>query len=238
MTIKYKDKPINALVLDFDGTLYSNEGIEEKIWTDARKKSIQKLIDTSSRVEIKNMNPENLLEMYIKLGNEIGWENTFVKLGGNAIDFHQVADKVTKAEFLKYDEELTNFIREMREIVPVKIFTGSTRETVIDALKVLVGDLWLPLSENLLATDDMKTASKPNKVAYEEMLSVFGFEPSKTIFVDDQEVDVDVAASLDLITFLIQGSKTNDGEVKNSGADNPHVMISSVVELRNHLSLI
>lgn len=231
MTIKYKDKQINAIVLDFDGTFYSNEGIEEKIWTDARKKLVKKLTETSNRADIKNMNPENLFEMYVNLGYEIGWEHTFVQLGGSVPDFHQVADKVTKAEYLKYDEELANFIRELQQFVPVKIFTGSTRETVTDALKVLVGDLWLSLSENLLATDDMKIASKPNKEAYEEMLSVFGFEPSKTICVDDQEVDLNTAASLDIITFLIKGSKTN-----YSGVENPHVMISSVVELKNHLT--
>ena len=230
MAIKYKDKEIEAIVFDFDGTFYLNEGLEEKIWSDSRKKMVQKLIESSSIADIKKHNQEILLGMFIDRAYKFGWENSFIEFGGNIDDFHQIADNVSKAEHLKHDKDLTNFIKEMQQYVPIRIFTGSTRKTVIDALKVLVDDLWLPLSENLLATDDMRVANKPNKEAYEEMLGVFGIEPSKTIFVDDQEVEVNTAANLDIITFLIQGS----GVINKNG--NSHVVLNSLVELRNHLN--
>lgn len=230
MSIKYKSKEINAIVLDFDGTFYSNNEVELKIWSEARKKLIANLISSSSRAEIRATESEELLTKFVEHSIEIGWENSFVEFGGTAVDFHEVADNVTKAEFLKFDQKLTDFLQVINQHVPVHIFTGSNRKSVFDALSVLTKDLWQPPAENLLAVDDMKISNKPNIVAYEEMLSVFGLDAQKTIFVDDQEVEVNAAANLNIITFLIDENQDSQANF------DLHTPISSLVELQNHLT--
>ncbi len=230
MSIKYKNKDINAIVLDFDGTFYSNKELELKIWSDARKKFIDKMISSSNRADIRATGHEELLTKFVEHSIEIGWENAFVEFGGAARDFHQIADNVTKAEFLKFDQKLTDFLQVLSQNVSVYIFTGSNRKTVIDAIGVLTKELWIPLSDNLLAVDDMKISNKPNIAAYEEMLDVFGIDATEIIFVDDQEVKVNAAANLNLITFLI------DENADSAANFELHTPISSLVELQNHLT--
>lgn len=229
MSIKYKSREINAIVLDFDGTFYSNKELELKIWSEARKKLVDKLISSSNRPEIRATRHEELLTKFVDLAIETGWENSFVEFGGTAADFHEIADNVTKAEYLKFDQKLTDFLQVLSLHVSVYIFTGSNRKTVIDALGVLTKELWIPPANNLLAVDDMKVSNKPNIAAYEEMLNVFGLEAHKTIFVDDQEVEVNSAANLNIITFLINENKDSDVNFEL------HTPINSLVELQNHL---
>lgn len=229
MSIKYKSKEINAIVLDFDGTFYSNKELELKIWTNSRKKLTEKLILTSTKEKIRETSHEELLTKFVDLAIEIGWENAFTEFGGTATDFHQIADNVSKAEFLKFDQKLTNFLQFLHQHVSVYIFTGSNRKTVIDALKVLIKEQWVLFANNLLAVDDMKISIKPNIIAYKEMLDFFGLDAHKTIFVDDQEVEVNAAADLNIITFLIDEDNNRD---TNSDL---HTPISSLLELQNYL---
>ncbi|MBU0974172.1 HAD-IA family hydrolase [Patescibacteria group bacterium] len=230
MAIKYKGREIEAIVLDFDGTFYSNKKLELKIWTNARKKLVQILINKSVRVDIKLIDHEELLDKYIQLALEKGWENAFIEFGGDIDDFNQIIYAVTKAEFLKFNTVLSDFLQELLKYVPIYIFTGSSRKTVIDALQVLTGELWVSFADNLLASDDMKIAKKPHIAAYEEMLQVFGLDATKTIFVDDQEVEVDAAAKLGIITFLIREN------VDKNASSSLHTLIGSLCELQNHLT--
>jgi FMN phosphatase YigB (HAD superfamily) len=114
----------------------------------------------------------------------------------------------------------------------VHIFTGSTRERVFNALKVLIGNSSDQfIYDRVLAVDDMSQGTKPDPEAYQEMLERFNIEPESTIFVDDQLSEVETAASLGMITFLIQ--KQNLGETELP----PHIVLNSLFDLLDHLEI-
>jgi FMN phosphatase YigB (HAD superfamily) len=67
--------------------------------------------------------------------------------------------------------------------------------------------------------------------AYQEMLERFALEPKSTIFVDDQLSEVETAASLGMITFLLQ--QASQGETQLG----PHIVLKSLYDLLEHLKI-
>lgn len=233
MAIRFKGKEISSIVLDFDGTFYqTDDETELRIWDGIRRAMVSKFFEYRGETDVDGEKFEQLLEDFIQLAGEIGWKPAFIQLGGNSDDFVEIISTVSLAEHLAFDQQLVDLLNELIQHVPVYIFTGSNRKRVFDALEVLIGDLKQIFVEGrVLAADDMKNGLKPDEAAYSEMIERFEIEDSgSTIFVDDQETEVTSAERLGLITFWIQA---NGGPKK----DHPHVIISSILEITNHLEI-
>ncbi|NCN45251.1 MAG: hypothetical protein COU63_04690 [Candidatus Pacebacteria bacterium CG10_big_fil_rev_8_21_14_0_10_36_11] len=230
MTIELANKKIEAIVLDFDGTFYSaNKELEAKIWGEARKKLITKILEFEG---ITSFTPEYFnqrLEEFIQEAQLNGWRVSFKKFGGTDEGFDEVISSVSVAEFLDFDQQLVDLLTELMSHVPVYIFTGSHRKRCWDALDVLVGDLINRFENSILAADDMEFGRKPVLAAYQEMVDRFALNPETTIFVDDQLVEVNSAAELGIMTFLIH--ETTNGEE----AIGSHILINSLKKLLDHL---
>jgi len=231
MSIKFAGKEVSSIVFDFDGTLYSHEELQDKIWEEPRKKIVRKIFENRG---VKDFTPDEfnqLLEDYIGRAKKVGWDRAFLDLGGDINDYYEITGAASKAEFLEYDEQLVLLLTDIIKQVPIYIFTGSNREIVLKALEVLIGDLWLYFEKSMLAFDDMKIGRKPNENAYQEMIDVFGVDPDKTVFVDDQRVEVDSATSFGMITFLVR-------EESKEMMMGPHVVLKSIFQLTDHLEII
>ena len=235
MAVSLHGREVSAAVFDFDQTLYRCNGeAEEHMWGDLRRKLVT---DPNVLAKQKIVNPDeetikNLVKTYVELAQEISWKPAFLAMGGNEKDYLEITSSLSIADYLSYDPELVKLLSMLIQHLPVHIFTGSTRGRVFDALEVLLGSLSDQfLYKKVLAVDDMKKGTKPDLAAYQEMLERFRLEPQSTIFVDDQIAEVEAAASLGIMTFLIREQGEDDEAI------NPHILINSVLDLTKYLEI-
>ena len=227
MSVSIEGKKFSTVILDFDGTFYSTkDGLDEKIWDKARRILIKKLLEKQSRLNVSKNEFEELLNEYIARGRVMGWSDAYVSMDGDEVEFDKVALSVSKAEFLKFDQKLATYLEELMMHIPVFIFTGSNRDVVLDALEVLIGDLYKKFEINLLAADDLGGLRKPQLEAYKGMIETFGLDPGEAVFVDDSLKEVEVATSLGIKTYLLQEQKEDEAEQLIG----PHIVIKSIYE--------
>jgi len=231
MPIRFNDREISAVVLDFDNTIYSaDEELEAQIWGEVRRRLVKKVLEINGTKDISDHDFAQYLHNYVEQSKKIGWKPYFLEQGGSANDFLEIIASVSIADYLSFDEDLAKFINELMQYIPVYIFTGSNSQRVFEALNILIGDMWSQFEHRVLAADDMKRGLKPDQAAYQEMIERFGIDPKNTIFLDDQLVEVQTAASLGIITFLIQR-----GSIEKS-VPGPHVILRSILELSTYLT--
>ena len=152
-------------------------------------------------------------------------------MGGSEAAYLEITSSLTTADYLSYDPELVELLSLLMQHLPVHIFTNSVRVRVFEALEVLIGSLNEQFYKRVLAIDDMKKGTKPSIEAYQEMLERFKLEPESSIFIDDQLSEVETAASLGMMTFLIQEQGKEEKTI------NPHIVINSVLDLTKHLEI-
>jgi FMN phosphatase YigB (HAD superfamily) len=235
MAVNLHGREVSAAVFDFDQTLYPCSGeAEELMWGGLRRKLVTDpdVLAKQGIVDPDEKTIKKLVKTYVKQAQEIGWKPSFLTMGGNEEAYLEITSSLSIADYLSYDQELVALLSLLMQHLPVHIFTGSTRKRVFDALEVLIGNLSEQfLYQRLLAVDDMKKGSKPDLAAYQEMLERFKLKPESTIFVDDQLSEVEAAASLGMITFLIRELGEEEQSV------NPHIVINSVLDLTKHLEI-
>jgi HAD superfamily hydrolase (TIGR01509 family) len=232
MAISLHGREINAAVFDFDQTLYRRLGeSEEEMWGDLRRKLVtnadvllkQKIADPDEETITK------LVKTYVEQAQEIGWKPSFEVMGGSEEAYFEITSSLSIADYLSYDLDLVKLLSSLMQHLPVHVFTGSVRKRVFDALEVLLGSLSEQfLYKRVLAVDDMKKGAKPDLSAYQEMLERFNLKPETSIFIDDQLSEVEAAASLGMITFLIQ---------EQDKIIEPHIVINSVLDLTKYLEI-
>lgn len=228
MSVFYKGKEISAIVFDFDKTLYSaDETLEEAIWGEARRKIVSMILEKEGVLNPSSEIFENRLAEYLIEAKKIGWREAALAAGVNNEAFTQAITTVSKAEYLEYSPELVSLFQFLLDQVRLYIFTGSSRNTVLDSLKVLIGELSNYFEDKLLAVDDMEAGQKPSEEAYLELIARFHLEPDKTIFIDDRLEEVSTAMKLGMITFWIGGQEKVTA----------HVAIKTVIELFDHLEV-
>jgi len=228
MSVFYKGKEISSIVFDFDKTLYSaDETLEEAIWGEARRKIVSMILEKEGVLNPSTETLENRLAAYLVEAKRIGWREAALAAGVNNEDFTKAITTVSKAEFLEYSPELVSLLQFLLDQVRLYIFTGSSRDSVLASLKVLIGELAKHFEDRLLAVDDMQSGQKPSKEAYLELVEKFQLEPEKTIFIDDRLEEVSTAMKLGMITFWIGGQENVTA----------HVAIKTVLELTDHLEV-
>lgn len=220
---------IEAIVLDFDGTCYRVDSeTDHKIWGELRRTIAFHSLKNKGISEPTELEIKREVEAYCQRAEEIGWTRASLETGISEAEYQKIVADVNKAKHLEFDTQLAGALEILLKELPVYVFTGSTRQSVLEALAVLVGDLWLDFEQRLLAMDDMRQGQKPNSEAYQEMIKRFKINPETTILVDDQLAELETAASLGLITFLISDrGKTIE----------PHLVLNKISQLLDYLDL-
>jgi FMN phosphatase YigB (HAD superfamily) len=231
MSIEFDGRRVEAVVLDFNGTFYiPNKELGKSVWKDARLQLVQKTFEAEGDPSPNGIEFGRRLQNFVDEALEKGWRTTFKRYGGTDEDFDAIINSVHLADFLKFNQELTDFIRELMEHVPVYLFSSSEMDRVFGALKAVIGDLAHELEDNILSGDKMKTARKPNLLAYEEMVEKLGVDPEKTIYADNNWREADAAAEMGFMTFLVDS--------KLEGMMNDHVVINFLAQMGEHLNFV
>lgn len=230
MTVSVKNKEINAIVSDLNQTFYRIPPEQEKVvWGDMRRNLAMNALARRGIADPSETLINDTIETLVEQAQIIGWKRSFMALGGNEADYFKIKSEVKIAEHLSYDPKLVEVLNLLTEHLPVHIFTGSQRDLAFKSLEILVGKQNKQrFEQRLLAIDDMRQASKPDLEAYQEMLERFHLEPEKTALIDDSLPEVEMAASLGMITFWIKNSHEGNGF-------SPHILINSFADLPKHL---
>jgi len=231
MSIEFEGKRVDGVVLDFNGTFYiQNKEFQQKVWKDARLQLVQKTFEADGRPSPNGMEFGRRLQNFVEESLENGWRNTFKKYGGNNDDFDAIINGVPLAEYLEFDQEIVDFIRELMKHVPVHIFSSSHIDRILNGLEVIVGDLAIKMEDRILSGNKMKGLKKPNKSAFIEMMEQFELDPESTIYADNNWREADVAAELGMMTFLVDPNL--------EGIMNNHIVINYLAQMREHLVFI
>jgi FMN phosphatase YigB (HAD superfamily) len=234
MAVKVNGKEVEAAVLDFDGTFYQLSPADQKrLWGNLHQ---QLAINALKNTGLDNPSQEKIdktVSEYERNTDKLGYKGSFLALGGTEKDYKRlISMSVPITEFLTYDFELVKILSILMQHLGVYVFTGSPRERFFNALEELIGNLSDQfVYKRVLAMDDMRQGTKPDRKAYQEMVERFALNPETTIFVDDQQSEVKTAASLGMITFLIQ--QDSQGQPDFS----PHIVIKSLHDLLEHLQI-
>lgn len=233
MSVSVNGQEVKAAVFDFDETLYQFQPEKQAlIWLDLRRQLVISALAGRGITNPSEEMIEKTVAIYIKQAEKLGWKHSYLALGGNEEDYPKITGSFSIAEYLSYDSALVELLNLLSKYFPVHIFTGSSRECAFDALEVLIGELSDRFTtERMLTSDDMRRGTKPDLEAYQEMLERFALEPKSTIFVDDQLSEVETAASLGMITFLLQ--QASQGETQLG----PHIVLKSLYDLLEHLKI-
>lgn len=233
MAVSVNGQEVKAAIFDLDETLYQFPPEKQAlIWIDLRRQLVISALAGRGITNPSEEMIENTVATYIKQAKKLGWKHAYLALGGNEEDYPKITGSFSIAEYLSYDSALVELLNLLSNYFPVHIFTGSSRECAFEALEVLIGQLSDRFtSERMLTSDDMRRGTKPDLEAYQEMLERFALEPKSTIFVDDQLSEVETAASLGMITFLLQPESQGAIELP------PHILINSLSDLLEHLKI-
>ncbi len=233
MPVSVNGHEVKAAVFDLDETLYKFPPEKQAlIWLDLRRQLVTSALANRGISNPSEEMIEKTVATYIKQAKKLGWKHSFLALGGTEEDYPKITGSFSVAEYLSYDAALVELLNLLSNYFPVHIFTGSSRESAFEALEVLLGELSERFtSERMLTSDDMHDGTKPDPEAYQEMLKRFNLEPKSTIFVDDQLSEVETAASLGMITFLLQQESQGAIELP------PHILINSLSDLLEHLKI-
>lgn len=105
MTVKFKGKEIETVVLDLDNTMYSPEKMR-KMWEEVRKALIIALLGDIGNSKPMDTEIEGKLEEWINLASIKGWTLSYIGLGGNNKTFHKIANETDRSKYLTRDSEL------------------------------------------------------------------------------------------------------------------------------------
>lgn len=228
MSIEFDGREISAVVLDFNGTFYvPDKEFQKTVWKDARLQLVQKTFEAEGKTSVNGMVFGRRLQDFVEESLEKGWRATFKRMGGTDDEFDTIINSVDLAKHLEFDQQLTDFIRELMKHVPVYLFSSSEMERVFSALEAVVGDLAHELKEKILSGDKMKGERKPKREAYEEMVERLGIDPETTIYADNNWREADMAWDLGMLTFLVHPEM--------QGIMNDHVVINFLAQMREHL---
>jgi FMN phosphatase YigB (HAD superfamily) len=231
MSIELDGKRIDNIVLDFNGTFYiPDKEFQKTVWKDARLQLVQKTFEADGDFSPNGIDFGRRLQDFVDESLKKGWRVTFKRHGGTDEDFDAIINNVHLAEFLQFDQELADFIKELMEHVPVYLFSSSEIERVFSGLEAVIGELAHELEDNILSGDKMEVARKPSPLAYKEMIEKLKINPESTIYADNNWREADAAAEMGLMTFLV------DPNLK--GFMNDHLVINFLAQMREHLTFI
>jgi pyrimidine 5'-nucleotidase len=190
---------IKNLILDNDGTLYK---LEPKLKEDITQSMVSYL---SNKLGISEKEASNLRKRLIKKYDVESTEFVFEK------EYNIPYDEFVKSTYLsvdvrscgiKYNKKLRNLLQKIK--LPKSILTNNPSEF---ARKIL-GSLGVEeLFENVIGSRELEYKLKPSSEAFLRAIEITGYDPKKTMFVDDIPQFHCAAKELGMTTVLIGSEK-------------------------------
>jgi putative hydrolase of the HAD superfamily len=177
---------IRGIVFDLDGTLYASPDFAATI----QDESVEYMAG------IKDVPTEEMRTLMAntrtRLAEESGSVQTLsavcTELGGSVRELHAFFEERLRPEsYLVRDERVIALLEKLREQFQLHIYTNNNRVLTTRILGYLGLD---NLFDRIFAIDDAWRA-KPDELMLEQLFSVTGLTPDKTLFVGDR-YDIDL----------------------------------------------
>lgn len=200
MTVNIGERPIDAIILDLERTLYPPEEAD-RIFATARLRLVEALP--------ANQDPQAKLEKLTTLADEIGWRQAYQQLGGSIDFYHQVVRGIDRSDGLQPNPHLGQMLADLRTQVKIGLLTKATVPTAEAICAKILGGKWQELFDAVVCDGTPGCpAEKPDPEAFKFILHQLGVVPEHAAMVGDSLADdVLSAAALGLVTVKVGGEK-------------------------------
>jgi putative hydrolase of the HAD superfamily len=190
------ESDIKQVWFDFAGTLYKETHTFNVVHDQLRYSTFAKVMGIS---DIKIAERE-FLEAYKEHGSNSA---VFRALGKSPDYWSKALDDMDFSKVLSPDPEVTNSLKELKEKVPISLFTNFIKPRVNE----LLGYLVIPPSYFIhMITGDEIINRKPALDGFYRMIDKSGLPPENILYVGDRiDVDIKPAKTLGIKTCLIYG---------------------------------
>lgn len=220
---------IDTLVLDFDGTLYWDDGsgYTDNIWLPVHKKLIRILYESE---RLSDNDVMEKVTKYRRRAKIVGYSLAHREMGGDQETFDGLAHGAERAPHLSYNKDLKKLFEDLSQKIRVIIFTGAYHREAEKGLEKLLGGPFEGFVDGILGTDDIQKYGKPDIEAYHFLIETFGIDSSSTLMVDDQFSEIESAKRVGFKTIAVGEKMTKE---QRAQAD---AYISHILELREAIS--
>jgi putative hydrolase of the HAD superfamily len=192
----FTDSGIKHVWFDFAGTLYKETPEFNKVHDALRYKTFAEAKGIPNDQTAK----EEFLDAYKRHGSNSA---VFVSLGKPAMYWSKALDNMDFSQLLSPDLEVINTLTELKERLPISLFTNFIRPRVHE----LLGYLGIPDDYfTHILTGDMITERKPSLEGFYKMIELSGVPANQIMYIGDRpDVDIKPAKQVGMVTCLIYG---------------------------------
>lgn len=193
---------IKHVWFDLGGTLYKETEAFNELHDSYRYQTYAGVAGISDLAIAK----AEFLELYKINGSNSA---VFRSLGKESGFWMKALDSMDFTSVLKPDSQVFQTLHELKERVPISIFTNFHKEKLVNLLEYLeIQPSWF---QNLLSGDDI-AERKPALDGFHEMIRLSRLNPEEIIYVGDRvDVDIKPAKSVGMKTCLIY-SKSDEAD--------------------------
>jgi HAD superfamily hydrolase (TIGR01509 family) len=109
--------------------------------------------------------------------------------------------KIEFAENEKFNREVIEYIEELKETYPIALLSNADA----DFLRKLLTQHELERLFNVVLISSELGVAKPDREMFKHALNALGVEPKETVFIDDQQKNIDAAEALGIRGIRFEG---------------------------------
>jgi FMN phosphatase YigB (HAD superfamily) len=223
-------KEVDAIVLDVDGTLYSQERVEA-IFADVRRQISIRLLGLSGELNPNEELIDHMRTEYMARAEAGGsFSQAYIYFGGTGEEFRRLVESTDRSRHLTANLPLKDMVTNIKNLTRIGIFTSTTVEVTNNTCSKLFNPDWASFFDTVLCCDTPEVEyEKPQIEAFELVLSRLNTDPKRAVMVGD-------TPGADLVPAMMLGMTT----IQVGRTDFPYadLYISDILDLERYITPI
>ncbi len=226
MAVLIENREVDGLLLDVDGSMYS-QALAKLIFDDIQTDMVIQLLLTMGFSWLSEGQVNSMKETFNQRSSEVASHaKAFIEFGGNAGAYHQMLDTVDISKHLTFDPELRETLSWLGQHMRLGIFTSGTEKKTEGTCSTLLGPDWHTLFHTVVSYDTAGLPEeKPGEKAFRFALERLGTRPERTVFIDDTPGAIIPARKLGILTVQVGRTDSPEAAFK----------IPNIPALRTHI---